>query len=218
MRPVNKGEAPTQKFVKYQEAEPYLEERLGTYCSFCELPIKHVPEVEHIEAKAEGGSLTDWDNLLLSCKYCNTRKSTKIKKGEKGQCLWPDEDDTFHPYTYSNGIPQINLEFLAGKDTVYSKSAENLFALVNLGNIPSPREKDRRFMERNEAYNNALISKDGWVRMKECDEKEIYLDLMICLAKNTGFFSTWMEVFKDDETVKYALIKGFRGTRESIFT
>lgn len=29
MRPVNKGEAPKIQFKKYQEAEPYLEERLG---------------------------------------------------------------------------------------------------------------------------------------------------------------------------------------------
>lgn len=87
MRPVYKGEAPYETIGKYQEAEPYLEERLGPYCSFCELRIIHVPEVEHIEAKAEGGSLTDWNNLLLSCKYCNTRKGTKVKKDEKTQYL-----------------------------------------------------------------------------------------------------------------------------------
>ena len=46
MRPVNKGEAPKIQFKKYQEAEPYLEERSGAYCSFCEFPLKHVPEVD----------------------------------------------------------------------------------------------------------------------------------------------------------------------------
>ena len=217
MRPVNKGEVPDQEFTEYQDAEPFLEARLGAYCSFCELPIKHVPEVEHIEAKAEGGALTDWSNLLLSCKYCNTRKGTKVKKGEKVQYLWPDEDDTFHPFMYSNGIAQINEEFLSKQDEVYSKAAKKLFELVNLGNMLSLKEKDRRFMTRNEAYNNALNSRDGWIKMKENEEKESYLDLMICLAQNTGFFSTWMEVFQDDEEVRSALIKGFRGTRESIF-
>ena len=34
MRPVNKGETPDKVFKKYQEAEPYLEERVGPYCSF----------------------------------------------------------------------------------------------------------------------------------------------------------------------------------------
>lgn len=53
------------------------------------------------------GALTDWNNLLLSCKYCNTRKGTKVKKGGKGQYIWPDE--------------------------AYSSCAENLFHLVGLG-------------------------------------------------------------------------------------
>ena len=98
MRPVDKGKAPDAEFEKYQDAEPYLEERLGPYCSFCEYPIHHVPEVEHRESKARGGEELDWDNLLLSCKYCNTRKGKLVGKGEKEKYLWPDQDDTFHAY------------------------------------------------------------------------------------------------------------------------
>ena len=49
MRPVDKGEEPKEKYSKYQEAEKILEERIGAYCSFCEFPIMHVPEVEHRE-------------------------------------------------------------------------------------------------------------------------------------------------------------------------
>lgn len=87
MRPVDKGKAPDAEFEKYQDAEPYLEERLGPYCSFCEYPIHHVPEVEHRESKARGGEELDWDNLLLSCKYCNTRKGKLVGKGEKEKYL-----------------------------------------------------------------------------------------------------------------------------------
>ena len=47
MRPVDKGEEPKEKYAKYQDAEKLLEQRIGAYCSFCELPIVHVPEVEH---------------------------------------------------------------------------------------------------------------------------------------------------------------------------
>lgn len=83
MRPVDKGAAPSVVFEKYQDAEPYLEERLGPYCSFCEMSIRHVPEVEHKEAKSAVGDLTAWDNLLLSCKYCNTRGTRKSCFTEK---------------------------------------------------------------------------------------------------------------------------------------
>ena len=45
MRPVNKGQKPVE-YKHYRDAEPYLEQRLGTYCSFCEMDISHAPEVE----------------------------------------------------------------------------------------------------------------------------------------------------------------------------
>lgn len=47
MRPVDKGKAPDITFNEYQDAESHLEERIGPYCSYCEFPIKHVPEVDH---------------------------------------------------------------------------------------------------------------------------------------------------------------------------
>ena len=60
MRPVNKGVAPEKEYKHYQDAEPDLEARLGPYCSFCEMVIHHVPEVEHREAKSAGGELLKW--------------------------------------------------------------------------------------------------------------------------------------------------------------
>ena len=54
MRPVDKGAAPQKEYKQYKDAEPDLEERIGAYCSFCEMSINHVPEVEHKEAKSCG--------------------------------------------------------------------------------------------------------------------------------------------------------------------
>ena len=47
MRPVDKGDAPYIKISKYQEAEPYLEKRIGAYCSFCEMRVNNALAVEH---------------------------------------------------------------------------------------------------------------------------------------------------------------------------
>lgn len=127
MRPVDKGEAPEHVFKKYQEAEPYLEERLGAYCSFCEFPIRHVPEVEHKEAKAKGGDELAWENLLLSCKYCNTCKGTIVAKGDKEKYLWPDEDDTFHAFSYDTEIPKLNEEYLQTQGDDVKQKAEQVF-------------------------------------------------------------------------------------------
>ena len=53
------------------------------YCSYCEFSIPHVPEVEHVVSKSKGGDLTDWNNLNLGCKYCNTRKKAQTNAGNK---------------------------------------------------------------------------------------------------------------------------------------
>lgn len=59
MRPVNKGKSPSVNFSRYRDAEPYLEKRLGRYCSYCEMPIFNAPEVEHIESRSRGGAECD---------------------------------------------------------------------------------------------------------------------------------------------------------------
>lgn len=216
MRPVDKGEAPEQVFKKYQDAEPYLEERLGAYCSFCEFPIKHVPEVEHKEAKARGGDTLAWENLLLSCKYCNTRKSTLVEKGDKGKYLWPDEDDTFHAFSYDTEIPKLNEEYLQSQGNDVKQKAENLFRLLKLDNVPiTPTVKDRRYTERSVARNYALSSKSGWDKVKlSKNDKSEYLQQIRMLAESSGFFSVWMQVFKEDEEVKEVLLAVFKGTRK----
>lgn len=215
MRPVDKGKAPDTQFKTYQEAEPYLEERLGAYCSFCEFPLYHVPEVEHRESKAKGGEVLAWENLLLSCKYCNTRKRTKVEKGDKAKYLWPDEDDTFHAFLYDTDIPKLNEEYLKEQNEEVRKKAQELFNLLKLDNIPrKPKDKDRRYRMRNEARNNAIDCKVTWEKIKKTELKREYLQTMEILAKANGFFSVWMNVFQDDTEIKEMLITAFKGTRE----
>lgn len=218
MRPVDKGKAPDKVFKKYQEAEPYQEERLGAYCSFCEFPVNHVPEIEHKEAKARGGEELAWENLLLSCKYCNTRKSTIVGKGDKEKYLWPDEDDTFHAFSYDTDIPQLNEEYLQSQEKNVKEKAENLFRLLKLDNFPiTPAVKDRRYAARNEARNYALSSKYGWDKVRESVYRQEYLEQIEMLAKSSGFFSVWMNIFKDDMEVRAILMNAFKGTKKEYF-
>ncbi len=215
MRPVDKGKAPKTKYKEYRDAEPDLEARLGAYCSFCEMSINHVPEVEHKEAKAKGGAMLEWENLLLSCKYCNTRKGTHVEKGDKSKYLWPDEDDTFHAYLYDRDLPRLNKKYLQQMGQEEKEKAENLFHLLQLDNIPvSPAMRDRRYSSRNEARNYATASKEGLGKMQDHLEREAFLQQIKILAQSSGFFSVWMEVFKHDDEVRKLLISAFRGTKE----
>lgn len=42
MRAIDKGGSPYKEIDEYQDAIPYLEKKIGLYCSYCEMSIKHV--------------------------------------------------------------------------------------------------------------------------------------------------------------------------------
>lgn len=218
MRPIEKGTSPYVKINHYQEAEPYLNDRIGRYCSFCEMPIFHVPEVEHREGKKSGGDMTKWENLLYGCKYCNTRKSQKIKKGDAEKWIWPDKDNTFSAYTYSGGAPKVNEPYLKTISLEALKKAQALYDGVGLGFSPEKiTDKDKRWMKRLETLGVAEDSKQTWIKMKMSEFKADELRQIITLAKQMGFFSIWMLVFEDDSEVKNALINAFPGTARECF-
>ena len=116
MRAIDKGGSPYKEIDEYQDAIPYLEKKIGLYCSYCEMSIKHVPEVEHKISRKNGGDWTAWSNLLLGCKYCNTRKAAKITPQNVGEYLWPDSDNTAVAFSYTNGIPKVNEDILSALD------------------------------------------------------------------------------------------------------
>lgn len=60
----------------------------------------------------------------------------------------------------------------------------------------------------------AMENKEGLAKMDSLSTRKEYLESTKRLAKAIGFFSVWMEVFKDDEEVKKILISAFKGTKE----
>lgn len=211
MRPINKGKAPYASISKYGDALPFLEDAIGSYCSYCGLPLDHVPEIEHVVSKSKNRELaTVWDNLLLGCKYCNARKSDTVCVENMDAYLWPDKYNTALAYTYEYGIPSIHENALNQVDpsgAAYEK-AKNLFDLVKLGNVT-----DRRTKKRNEAYQTACIAKSRWQKNRFGEMKEQIIDT----ARYSGFFSVWADVFWDEPEILNALIDVFPGTERTFF-
>jgi 5-methylcytosine-specific restriction endonuclease McrA len=59
----------------YKLATVPLTEELGSFCSFCETPVRGLLEVEHCVPKSEYPSFAlGWENFLLACSPCNTAK------------------------------------------------------------------------------------------------------------------------------------------------
>ncbi|TAL43776.1 MAG: HNH endonuclease [Methylovulum sp.] len=69
--------------VEYQQGtlagyfvRKYLLEKWQRQCAYC--GAKHVPlQIEHVQARANGGTNNNISNLALACKPCNTRKGTR---------------------------------------------------------------------------------------------------------------------------------------------
>lgn len=176
MRPVNKGISPYVSIKNYGEALPDLEKRLGEYCSYCEFNISHMGEVEHVTSKSKGGNRLNWSNLLLSCKYCNTRKGNHTTSSNIEDYMWPDEMNTAIAFVYDNGIPAVNSSVLMKLDSTGNvlKKAEALFHLVKLDNN-SHLSKDKRFQKRMEVFEQAKVYLEKWREYKYDEKNKFFL-------------------------------------------
>ena len=209
MRPVERGPWPVdghgnqKPFHPYDKAKDDLFCRIGEYCSYCErkgdLHVEHVIPKERCEALEE-----NWTNFLLGCVNCNSIKSDH--NVSRDDYVWPDEDDTFAIYEYSKeGIVRVR----DGLPADINARGQNLFNLVGLGRSPGSgaTRKDHRWRMRREVWGQAQEA-----RTKIGDGDNI--DLVIMLARATGFWSVWMTIFSDYPEVTERLVRSFPGTKE----
>src|SRR5690606_24842339 len=81
MRPVTKGGIPqingTDKTVSdYKDWRQDLIDRIGNFCSYCNMVLNDSPQVEHVAPKSTNPALAlVWSNMLLACGPCNRAKS-----------------------------------------------------------------------------------------------------------------------------------------------
>ncbi len=190
MRPVNKGNAPRQ-YDSYGEARHDLAERIGYYCSYCEMPVKNSIEVEHILPVNQGGNRVDWNNFLLSCKYCNTIKSDN--NDNLDNYLWPDRDNTDLAFEY------YEMGVIAPKDNLnnnLSILAQNTINLTGLDRIPGginiPTEADTRWRSRKEVWDIANKSLENWHKAPISE----MADQIAKTSKLSGHYSIWCKVFE----------------------
>jgi uncharacterized protein (TIGR02646 family) len=208
MRPINKGDHPrdeqntTLVFNHYTEATPYLKQRLGRYCNYCERMIAVSLAVEHVVPKSiEPRATLDWANFLLACANCNSSK--QAKNIQHMDCLRPDVDDTYTALSYNeSGAIKPNLN--CSPDV--QLKALRLLTLVGLDKYPSTN--DHRWDDRVQAWGRATQAQA--LLKKKRDAK--MLDYLIASAQ-AGAWSIWMTVFKDDAQVRQRLVQAFPGTR-----
>lgn len=203
MRPVDKGAAP-HAYANYGEARHDLAAKIGYYCSYCEMKVYNSIEVEHILPQNQGGNVVDWDNFLLSCKYCNTIKSDK--NNNLTDYLWPDLDNTDLAFAYSEANV---IEPKAGLNNLLKTKAESTIQLTGLDRIPGshiePRESDTRWKARKESWDLAKKSLIDW------NEAPVpAMARQIGRTALNGNYSIWCEVFKEIPQVLAEIDREYR--------
>jgi hypothetical protein len=191
----------------YRDAKLPLAGNFGYYCSYCDRSFDGVAlEVEHMKAVENGGPKTDWNNFLLSCKLCNTVKSTKLAGSNTH---WPHLNNTFMDFIYEeDGRVKLNPQ-LSG---LSKDGAQNLYDLVKLGRYrKDATSMDFRWKKRVETWNTAKRFRDRYLAGK-LDEYDI-----IEIAKITGCWSIWFTAFDGYDEVRKLLISEFAGTCSSCF-
>jgi len=206
MRPVEKGISP-RHYTSYKSAKKDLANRIGWYCSYCEMPVKNMIEIEHVIPKSKGGNEVDWNNFLLACRYCNSLKDNK--NTTRDEHFFPDTDNTILTFEYSEAK---TIEAKNNLTHENKKIANNTINLLGLNRYPGgsnePTEADTRWISRNETWNLAKDTLTDWLNNQTYEA----VNYIARTAKASGHFSIWITVFKDFEIIIEALYNIFPAT------
>ncbi|MGG5902299.1 HNH endonuclease [Sphingobacterium daejeonense] len=227
MRPIDKGTVPLinnqpKTVSDYKDWRQDLLDRLGSYCCYCNMDLKDSPQVEHVVAKSTSPHLKlEWSNMLLACGPCNRAKSDADYNTQAHYI--PDYHNTLLAFEYAV-VPHPKkkntsacIVIPADNDVVDRQKSIDTIALFKLDALTSnPRATDLRWKYRYEAYLSARLWKESWDSWgKELHQQ--FIPLLIDCALGKGFFGVWFTFFKDDRSIKHALVQSFVGTRASAF-
>lgn len=208
MRAVAKGGAP-KIYTNYQDARKDLAGAIGWYCSYCEMGIRHMIEVEHVVPIEKGGDPLDWNNFLLACKYCNRTKW--YHNDDRDGYLWPDRENTDLAFDYNEATV---IAPRAG--TGLGAEAVATIGLMGLNRYPGgpiePTQADTRHIHRIDAWRVAKFSLANW---QEVPVPAMARQIGIAAGK-TGFHSVWKIVFAGVDDVLAHIEAEFTGTYRTV--
>lgn len=230
MRPIFRGSVPTDdnknpKAVSdYKDWRADLIDRIGPYCSYCDMVLNDSPQVEHVTPKnpkpgQPAGSLLDWDNMLLACGPCNRAK-------DNNPCpttthFLPDTHNTLMAFEHEvvgiQGSVACLMRSRQGLTAAQQVKAQNTIDLCKLDTILiNPRATDHRWKKRYEALVIAVEWRQGWDSFGHKTAFQ-FISLLNTAASGKGFFSIWYDTFHDVPAVLESLITAFPNTERSCF-
>ncbi len=233
MRPIERGQVPknddgTLKTVAiYQNWRKDLINRLGNYCSFCEMRLNDSPQIEHVIAQDIKPQLAlDWANMLLACGACNRAKSNAPCPTETHYL--PTTHNTFLPFLFSittnprqdneaASFVVVNTNLQANQQ-IKAQNTLNLCQLDTDFTAIGSEQKvtDLRWRYRYQAIKKAKMWRQDWDDWAHQTIPTRFIGLLITAAEG-GFWSVWFKVFEDVQAIREALVREFVGTATTCF-
>lgn len=210
----------------YKDWRADLIDRIGNYCSYCNMVLNDSPQVEHVTPKnpqpgQPAGSLLDWDNMLLACGPCNRAKDNNPCPATTH--FLPDTHNTLMAFehvvdnTNRPGVMACLMKTRQGLTASQQIKAQNTIDLCKLDTIlVNKRATDLRWKYRHETFLIALEWRQGWDNFGYKVASQ-FIPLLNTVAKAKGFFSIWYDAFHDVPQVLQALIAAFPNTEHSCF-
>jgi hypothetical protein len=142
-------------FNHYRDARDPLIERIGDYCSYCEVCLHGTIHVEHVRPKDPRPAFErEWTNFLLACDNCNSVKGdTDV---DLADYFWPDRDNTSRVFESELDQPPRISSWL---NPAHQAMAQRTIDLTGLNRVPGHPQfsaRDRRWLKRREAWGIAL--------------------------------------------------------------
>jgi uncharacterized protein (TIGR02646 family) len=218
MRPVERGDWPKDDagvlipFGHYREARDYLIDRVGDYCSYCEVCLHSSIHVEHVRPKSPQPALErEWTNFLLACDQCNGIKSdTDVSLDDY---YWPDRDSTARVFEYDVDRPPRVAQALNQDQRSIAQRTIELTGLERVPGHPKYSDRDRRWKKRLDVWGVALQAR---MNLEQNDTLELRTWILHA-AIARGHWSVWMQVFHDNVEMRVSLIQWFKGTARNCF-
>ena len=220
MRPLDKGSCPQENGVdvvvtSYANWRNYLIQRIGYYCVYCNIPLSHSLNVEHVVPKvprpgeAEGDGLS-WDNMLLACGPCNNTKSNQPIILQN--VYFPETNNTLLAFDIEELSENIEAAIVKPKNSLIENQrirAAHTIELLGLDVIDNrPNIIDIRWKKRRRAMLAAEAAYKLFNKIKEVspNDLEIAAEYVAINASEIGFFTLWFKIFVDEQLVIKKLI------------
>ncbi len=222
MRPLDKGNIPLGEDgnpitpTDYKKWRKSLMNRIGYYCVYCNQPLSHSLQVEHVIPQSPPAGFTPgdaiaWNNMLLACGPCNNAKSNNPV--DANTFYLPDIHNTHMPFQTvdlsGDGGKHAVIRNRSGLNPDQQLKTARTIHLLKLDNTDERDDVvDIRSIKRRDAMVAVKANKEQYDELKALPAfNPVAAAQRVALqAKVTGFFSLWYEAFADESEVMQALI------------